>query len=208
MLEYRHCLLSWHDAVFTNVADPKLFEMLSSFIRISTFFDEAKEQNAPGRPGKRMAPDPGRQAGDKKPRGPAVHKTSLAGLKEFRPEKTVVLDPAAPKALRTGDMERSGAIVVGGILGSEGFTGKTGRLLTDRLGCRARNLGKTQLSIDSSVVVCRLIALGLGLEDIELTSELEILHDDGHSTVLPYGYPVLEGKVIFTPGLKEYLRKH
>jgi ribosome biogenesis SPOUT family RNA methylase Rps3 len=46
------------------------------------------------------------------------------------------------------------------------------------------------------------------LEKIKLSTELEVQHDDGHSTILPYGYPVLDGKVIFTPGLKEYLRKH
>jgi ribosome biogenesis SPOUT family RNA methylase Rps3 len=76
------------------------------------------------------------------------------------------------------------------------------------MGCRARNLGRIQLSIDSAVVVCRLIALGMKLEKIKLSAELEIQHDDGHSTILPYGYPVLDGKVVFTPGLKEYLRKH
>ncbi len=170
MLEYRHCITSWPGAVFTNVADRKLFDALSPLA--------------------------------------AARRSSLAGLAEFSPKKTIVLDPAAPKALATSDLDRAGALVVGGILGSEGFTGKTGRLLTEKLGCRARNLGTTQLSIDSAVVVCRLIALGMELQKIQLSTELEIVHDDGHSTILPYGYPVLDGKVIFTPGLREYLRKH
>jgi len=138
----------------------------------------------------------------------AVKRSSLARLAEFKPRSTIVLDPAAPKVLTASDLDRAGALVVGGILGSEGFTGKTGRFLTEKLGCRARNLGKTQLSIDSAVVVCRLIALGMKLDKIQLSTELEIVHDDGHSTILPYGYPVLDGKVIFTPGLREYLRKH
>ena len=137
-----------------------------------------------------------------------VHRSSLADLKDFDPRKTIVLDPAAPKAFETADADRYEALVVGGILGSEGFTGKTGRLLTGKLGCEARNLGKVQLSIDSAVVVCRLIALGMKHGDIKLSTELEILHDDGGSSVLPYGYPVLNGKIIFTPGLMEYLRKH
>jgi len=137
-----------------------------------------------------------------------VYTSSLAGLKEFEPKKTVVLDPAAKKPFRTEDADRFQAIVVGGILGSEGFTGKTGKLLTGKLGCQARNLGKVQLSIDSAVVVTKLIALGMKLEDIKLSTELEILHDDGGSTTLPYGYPVLKGKLIFTPGLMEYLRTH
>jgi len=140
--------------------------------------------------------------------GASVRRTSLWRLKEYDPRRTLALDPEAPKPLRTSDLLRCNALVIGGILGSEGFTGKTGRLVTGRLGCKARNLGKIQLSIDSAAVVCRLISLGMRLEDIELTRELEIQHDDGHSTLLPYGYPVLNGKVIFTPGLREYLRKH
>lgn len=193
MLEYRHSLLSWPGAVFTGVSDPKLFQALSAFVKVAAFFDAAGDDI---------------KGGASKTAKSAVHKSGLAGLKEFQPKKTIILDPAAPKALSTADLEKASALVVGGILGSEGFTGKTGKLLTDRLGCQARNLGKIQLSIDSAVVVCRLIALGMKLEKIKLSAELEIQHDDGHSTILPYGYPVLDGKVVFTPGLKEYLRKH
>lgn len=137
-----------------------------------------------------------------------VYAKSLSELKEFNPKKTLVLDPAAKKVLRTEDMDRFDAIVVGGILGSECFTGKTEKLLTGKLLCQARNLGEVQLSIDSAVVVTKLIALGMRLGDINLSTELEILHDDGGTTTLPYGYPVLNGKLIFTPGLMEYLRTH
>jgi len=193
MLEYKHSLESWPGAIFTNVTDPKLHQTLSSFLRITSFFDDIDSND--------------RKSGASLRAKGAVHKSSLSELKEFQPGKTIVLDPAATKVLKTGDLDRHGALVIGGILGSEGFTGKTGKLLTGKLGCEARNLGKVQLSIDSAVVVCRLIALGMKLEKIQLSSELEIIHDDGHSTILPYGYPVLGGKVIFTPGLKEYLKK-
>ena len=194
MLEYKHSLESWPGIVFTNVPDAKLHQTLSAFLKIIDFFKDS-------------AGNESKSGAGKSAKG-AVHKSSLSGLKEFQPKKTIVLDPAAPKALATADMDKAGALVVGGILGSEGFTGKTGRLLTEKLGCQGRNLGKIQLSIDSAVVVCRLIALGMKLEKIKLSTELEIQHDDGHSTVLPYGYPVLNGKLIFTPGLKEYLKKH
>ena len=141
-------------------------------------------------------------------RGAAVLRSPLQKLKQFVPKRTLALDPQATEPLRTSDFKRHDALVIGGILGSEGFTGKTGRLMTGKLGCRARNLGKIQLSIDSAAVVCKLVFLGMRLEDIELSTELEIMHDSGHATVLPYGYPVLDGKIIFTPGLMEYLRKH
>ncbi|MEM2869553.1 MAG: hypothetical protein QW379_03915 [Thermoplasmata archaeon] len=137
-----------------------------------------------------------------------VYKESARELEGFDPKSTLVLDPDAEKPLTTSDVDACRALVVGGILGSEGFTGKTRELVTKKLECQARNLGPRQLSIDSAVVVARLIALGMRLEDIELTSEVEVRHDVGHSTVLPYAYPILNGKVIFTPGLAEYLRKH
>ncbi len=137
-----------------------------------------------------------------------VHSASAARLQGFDPKRSLVLDPMAESRLTTEDAASSEAIVVGGILGGEGFTGKTEELVTRRLGCGARNLGPRQLSIDSAVVVAKLIALGMRFEEIELTSELEVRHDDTHSTILPYAYPVLNGKVIFTPGLAEYLRKN
>lgn len=171
MLEYRHCIETWEDPVFTNVADKALFEALADC-------------------------------------GASVRRSPLGRLKEYRPERTLALDPEAADLLRTSDFKKHDALVIGGILGNEGFTGKTGRFMTGKLGCCARNLGKIQLSIDSAAVVCKLIFLGMKLEDIELTRELEIVHDGGHSTILPYGYPVLEGKIILTPGLREYLERH
>lgn len=184
LLEYRHCLDTWENLAFTNVQDLALRSALSVLIK--------RKVEAEG-PGECRA---------------GVFSSGLAGLKEFRAGETIVLDPEAPQQLRTADFPRFKALVIGGILGNEGFTGKTGRLLTGKLGCEARNLGKVQLSIDSAAVVCKLILLGMKLEDIELTRELEICRRDGSSTVLPYGYPLLDGKVIFTPGLKEYLEKH
>jgi ribosome biogenesis SPOUT family RNA methylase Rps3 len=171
MLEYRHCIWTWGNPVFTNVADRALFDALSR-------------------------------------RGASVRRSPLSHLKGYHPRRTLALDPEAKVPLRTSDFKNHDALVIGGILGNEGFTGKTGRLMTEKLGCGARNLGAIQLSIDSAAVVCKLIFLGMKLEDIELTTELEIQHDDGHSTVLPYGYPVLNGKVILTPGIREYLEKH
>jgi ribosome biogenesis SPOUT family RNA methylase Rps3 len=171
MLEYRHCLDTWENIVFTNIADNALLEAIAD-------------------------------------RGGSARRSPLERLKEFHSRRTLALDPEAKVTLRTSDFKKHDALVIGGILGNEGFTGKTGKLMTKKLGCKARNLGKIQLSIDSAAVVCKLIFLGMRLEDIELTTELEIQHDDGHSTVLPYGYPVLDGKVILTPGLREYLEKH
>ncbi|HVL87251.1 MAG TPA: hypothetical protein VM681_04470, partial [Candidatus Thermoplasmatota archaeon] len=73
------------------------------------------------------------------------------------------------------------------------------------LAASARNLGPIQLPIDVAVLVCALVREGGRLEDVELTTEVEIRHDDSHVTVLPYGYPVVDGRVLLTPGLAEHL---
>jgi ribosome biogenesis SPOUT family RNA methylase Rps3 len=43
------------------------------------------------------------------------------------------------------------------------------------------------------------------LEDIEIAREVEIKHDSVHSTILPFGYPVIDNHLVITPGLVEYL---
>lgn len=122
----------------------------------------------------------------------------------------IVLDPAADLELSTSDFERARFVVVGGILGSRFFTGKTGKLVSSRFGKERnlfRNAGKIQLPVDVAVFVARAVMLGSSLSGIELTSEVEIRWDEGHSTVLPYGYPIIDGKLILTPGLIDILRR-
>ena len=124
-------------------------------------------------------------------------------------EGCIILDHQSPLALKTEDFERARFIVVGGILGYDRPMGRTKKFITSRFGEGKnvfRNLGKIQLTIDSAVFVARAIYLGAKIEEIELTSEVEIKWDEVHSTLLPYGYPVVGGKVLITPGLIEILR--
>jgi len=96
---------------------------------------------------------------------------------------------------------------VGGILGVEEFTGKTGALITRPQGLEARHLGPLQLPIDMAVLVSNLVRLGMALEDLELTTEVELELGPDRSVELPYAYPVVEGQVLLTPGLVDYLRR-
>jgi ribosome biogenesis SPOUT family RNA methylase Rps3 len=57
------------------------------------------------------------------------------------------------------------------------------------------------------VFVAKAIYLGLNLKDIEIAREIEIIHDSVHSTILPFGYPIIEDKPVITPGLIQYLSK-
>ncbi|MGB9636178.1 MAG: hypothetical protein ACPL1Y_02875 [Thermoplasmata archaeon] len=127
---------------------------------------------------------------------------------ELKLENVIVLDPFADKTLVPEEMQNANFVVIGGILGDREFTGKTEKLITKKTMCIARNLGKIQLSIDIAAYVAYQILQGKHLAEIPLTSEVEIEHADGHITVLPYGYPVIDGKVLITPGLVEYLKRN
>src|SRR5262249_23718502 len=66
----------------------------------------------------------------------------------FAGKRILVTDPEAKQALRPGDFDDHDVLVVGGILGVEEFTGKTGKLITRPQKLEARHLGPLQLPID------------------------------------------------------------
>lgn len=127
---------------------------------------------------------------------------------ELKLENLVVLDPLAEKPLEPEDMQKANYVVIGGILGDREFTGKTKQLITEKTRCIARNLGNIQLSIDAAAFVAHEVLKGKRLSEIPLTSEVEIEHSDGHITLLPYGYPIVNGDVLITPGLIRYLQRN
>jgi len=123
-------------------------------------------------------------------------------------KKCIILDPKAKKPLTTKDFSKIDAIIVGGILGYEKPKGRTKKLISDKSGFETRNLGKMQLTIDGAVFVAKAISLGLRLSDIEIAREIEIIHDKVHSTLLPFGYPIINNKPVITPGLVEYITRY
>jgi len=125
----------------------------------------------------------------------------------FSKKKCIILDPQAKKALTPHDCAHSDVLIVGGLLGYEKPQGRTKKLISDNSSFETRHLGKLQLSIDGAVFVAKAISLGMNLNDIEIAKEIEIIHDEVHSTILPFGYPVIDNTAIITPGLIEYLTK-
>lgn len=125
----------------------------------------------------------------------------------FQNRRCIVLDPQAHKSLTPKDCSKYDAIIIGGLLGYEQPRGRTKKLISDGSGFEARNLGKLQLSIDGAAFVTKAVCLGLRLKDIEIAREVEVVHDSVHSTILPFGYPVIENKPVITPGLIRYLLK-
>ena len=125
----------------------------------------------------------------------------------FPCKKCIVLDPQAKKPLTPRDCSTTDALIIGGLLGYEKPQGRTKTLITDTAGYATRHLGKLQLSIDGAVFVAQAICLGLNLRDIEIAGEVEIIHDKVHSTILPFGYPMIDDVPMITPGLVQYLEK-
>jgi ribosome biogenesis SPOUT family RNA methylase Rps3 len=125
----------------------------------------------------------------------------------YSDKNCIVLDPQAQRSLTPKDCTNADALIVGGLLGYEKPQGRTKTLISASSEFHTRHLGPLQLSIDGAVFVIKAISLGLTLKDIEIAKEIEIIHDKVHSTILPFGYPIIENKPVITPGLIEYLSK-
>jgi len=123
----------------------------------------------------------------------------------FSGKHGIILDPQAKKPLIPHDCQASDVIVIGGLLGFEHPKGRTKTMISDISRFKTRHLGNIQLSIDGAAFVAKAIFLGMRLEDIEIAREVEIKHDSVHSTILPFGYPVIDNHLVITPGLVEYL---
>ena len=123
----------------------------------------------------------------------------------FSGKQGIILDPQAKKPLTPRDCHNSDVIVIGGLLGYEHPKGRTKTMISDASKFETRHLGGIQLSIDGAAFVTKAICLGMRLEEIEIAKEIEIKHDAVHSTVLPFGYPIIENHPVITPGLIEYL---
>jgi ribosome biogenesis SPOUT family RNA methylase Rps3 len=137
-----------------------------------------------------------------------IGRTEKQNVKKIlKNKKCIILDPQAEKTLTKNDFSKIDAIIVGGILGNKKPVGRTKKLISDKYSYETRNIGNKQLSIDGAIFVAKLISLGLRLKDIDITDEVEIVHDKIHSTILPYGYPILDNKPMITPGIIELISK-
>lgn len=135
-----------------------------------------------------------------------VYKKSVLNLK-LNKKKTIILDPSAKKKLSAKDNKDS-YLIFGGILGDFPRKARTKEFLTSKIKCKSRNLGKYQFSTDSAVLVAKLILEG---KKFKVKNKIEIplgkYKSMEESVILPFAFPVLNGNVIITPGLKEHLKK-
>ncbi len=134
-----------------------------------------------------------------------VKRESFAEI--FAPEKTIILDPQAPKKLKPEDFEGKETVVIGGILGDHLPKGRTKKLVTAKLpDATIRSLGREQFSIDGAVYMAKLVSEGKRLEEIPFKKGITIELNEYAEIYLPYAYPLKGEKPVIHKALIEYLR--
>jgi ribosome biogenesis SPOUT family RNA methylase Rps3 len=119
-----------------------------------------------------------------------------------------ILDPLAKELLTPQEAKKFDYFVIGGILGEEKLNGRTERELTTKMiNAQVRNIGFKQFTIDNAVYVTNEIAKGKNLSEIKMQDGAEIEVKDGESILLPYTYPLVQGKPLMNPRLISYLKR-
>ncbi|MEK6858584.1 MAG: SAM-dependent methyltransferase [Nanoarchaeota archaeon] len=122
--------------------------------------------------------------------------------------KTCVLEPFAPRTLETKEAKEFDYYIFGGILGDEKLNGRTEKELTRFLKkADKRNIGKEQFSTDNAVYVTNQIVQGIPLKKQTFQDALEIQFNRIESVILPYRYPLVDGKPRISKKLIAYLKK-
>ncbi|HID60808.1 MAG TPA: hypothetical protein EYP46_02980 [Hadesarchaea archaeon] len=126
----------------------------------------------------------------------------------FEQKGLIVLDPRARNELTPVDFRGKKAIVIGGILGGDPPLGRTRELLTRSLTqALKRNIGKHQFPINGAVYVAKQVSKDMPLREVPIQYGIEIRIGKGHSTVLPYAYPLIGGKPLISRKLVTYLKR-
>lgn len=132
-------------------------------------------------------------------------------IKELKRENMTIciLDPFAKKKLIPEDSSKFTHFLFGGILGDHPMKKRTEKELTNFLKeYEARNIGDKQMSTDTAVLVChKILDQKIPFNKLEFQDGIEIELEPGYSNQFPFRYLKENGKIVFTPGLKEFLKK-
>lgn len=138
----------------------------------------------------------------------AYGKTFVESVSSMKLDKVCVLDMDGGAELKTADKNKFNYFIFGGILGDNPPRKRTGPELTQFIkNAETRNIGKEQFSTDNAVFVVHEILNGKELSKIPFQDEIEIEINDIESTILPYRYPLVNGKPRISEELVEYLKK-
>lgn len=121
--------------------------------------------------------------------------------------RIIVLDPQASRTLKPEDLTNDvDFIVIGGIMGDYPPKGRTWKLLTSRIpNCKVRNIGPFQFSVDGALYIAYMVSKGKRVEEIPIIENLEIKVSENFVIILPYAYPLVNGKPFISNELINYL---
>lgn len=137
-----------------------------------------------------------------------VYKESIRQLAEtqFKHKKICLLDSQAEKTLAPDDSKIFDMLVLGGILGDNPPKHRT-ILELGLLRAEQRNMGDRQMPTDTAAYVAKEILLGKKIDEFEFIDEIEIELKKGESVILPFRYVVVDGNILLSGKLIEYLKK-
>lgn len=119
-----------------------------------------------------------------------------------------ILDPEAKQTLTPKDKYKFKYIIIGGILGDYPAKKRTEELITSFMpNSEKRDLGKYQLSTDNAAYVAHKILSGTELNKIKFIDSPEIQVNKIESVILPFGYPLVNGKPLMSNKIIKHLKK-
>lgn len=129
-------------------------------------------------------------------------------VKHMNLNAIAVLDPESDVLLTKQNAAKHQYFIFGGILGDNPPRKRTTPEVTQFLPhATTYNIGKEQMSTDNAVFVVAQILKGKKFEDMQFQDTIEIPISKIQSTILPYRYPLVNGKPNISPALKKYLKK-
>lgn len=134
-----------------------------------------------------------------------AYKQSIFKLKSDK-RKACILDPNSKSTLTPKIAKKYKRFIFGGILGNYPPEKRTQKLLTEKLGFRAFNIGKKQMSTDNAVLAVKLIADGTPIEKIKFRDSIKIKTGANEELILPYRYVVLDDRIFMSEELLKNLK--
>lgn len=128
-------------------------------------------------------------------------------VKSIKLENACILDPEAKETLSPKDKNKFIFFIFGGILGDYPPRKRTQVELTKFIkNVEIRNIGKEQFSTDNAVFVTQEILKGKELKNMKFQNTLEIKIDKIQSTILPFKYPLINGKPRISKELVKFIK--
>ena len=130
-------------------------------------------------------------------------------IKEMNLSKACILDPDSNHTLTPVESKKFNFFIFGGILGDYPPRKRTKEEVSKYFKDISKyNIGKDQLNTDNAVYVVNQICHGKNLKDNKFQNEVEIIINKVESTILPFKYPIVNGKPNISKELVKYLKKH